>query len=125
MYFFYRVLLLICFIALFFFFFKQKTAYEMRISDWSSDVCSSDLKPVAILNLGGVANITFIGEDGELIAFDTGMASALIDNWVQEEGNATFDAGGALAGQGRIDEAILTSMLDQPDRKSTRLNSSH
>src|SRR3546814_10771949 len=30
----------------YFFFFKQKTAYEMRISDWSSDVCSSDLKPV-------------------------------------------------------------------------------
>src|SRR3546814_9502686 len=29
-----------------FFFFKQKTAYEMRISDWSSDVCSSDLSPV-------------------------------------------------------------------------------
>src|SRR3546814_14518598 len=55
-----------------------------------------------------------MGEDGELIAFDTGMASALIDNWWQEEGNATFDAGGALAVQGRIDEAILTSMLDQP-----------
>src|SRR3546814_3144597 len=36
-----------CLIRLFsgFFFFKQKTAYEMRISDWSSDVCSSDLKP--------------------------------------------------------------------------------
>src|SRR3546814_7621928 len=32
-----------CFCILFFFFFKQKTAYEMRISDWSSDVCSSDL----------------------------------------------------------------------------------
>src|SRR3546814_7342533 len=30
---------------IFFFFFKQKTAYEMRISDWSSDVCSSDLRP--------------------------------------------------------------------------------
>src|SRR3546814_2656897 len=30
----------------FFFFFRQKTAYEMRISDWSSDVCSSDLRPV-------------------------------------------------------------------------------
>src|SRR3546814_4481490 len=38
----------------FFFFFKQKTAYEMRISDWSSDVCSSDLKVVARLaELGG------------------------------------------------------------------------
>src|SRR3546814_2890558 len=32
---------------MFFFFFKQKTAYEMRISDWSSDVCSSDLMPIA------------------------------------------------------------------------------
>src|SRR3546814_4723579 len=32
-----------CFVFLFFFFFKQKTAYEMRISDWSSDVCSSNL----------------------------------------------------------------------------------
>src|SRR3546814_5823284 len=35
------------------FFFKQKTAYEMRISDWSSDVCSSDLNPA--LRWGGVA----------------------------------------------------------------------
>src|SRR3546814_6127615 len=37
------VSLLIFFYVVFFFFFKQKTAYEMRISDWSSDVCSSDL----------------------------------------------------------------------------------
>src|SRR3546814_4963222 len=36
-------ILLLCISLLFFFFFKQKTAYEMRISDWSSDVCSSDL----------------------------------------------------------------------------------
>src|SRR3546814_8345485 len=41
-------LIVICFF--FFFFFKQKTAYEMRISDWSSDVCSSDLrKPTPLL----------------------------------------------------------------------------
>src|SRR3546814_9716946 len=36
------------FMLLFFFFFKQKTAYEMRISDWSSDVCSSDLGSVQL-----------------------------------------------------------------------------
>src|SRR3546814_3209993 len=42
-------LLLLCF--LFFFFFKQKTAYEMRISDWSSDVCSSDLLSVVSYSL--------------------------------------------------------------------------
>src|SRR3546814_6618752 len=35
--------LLVVFYCILFFFFKQKTAYEMRISDWSSDVCSSDL----------------------------------------------------------------------------------
>src|SRR3546814_4511135 len=34
---------IMCFVFVSFFFFKQKTAYEMRISDWSSDVCSSDL----------------------------------------------------------------------------------
>src|SRR3546814_18267661 len=37
------MLIIVMFIILFVFFFKQKTAYEMRISDWSSDVCSSDL----------------------------------------------------------------------------------
>src|SRR3546814_5214581 len=39
--------------AVLFFFFKQKTAYEMRISDWSSDVCSSDLIPVGLQGCGG------------------------------------------------------------------------
>src|SRR3546814_4141433 len=43
-------MLLFCSFFVFFFFFKQKTAYEMRISDWSSDVCSSDLT-IAILFL--------------------------------------------------------------------------
>src|SRR3546814_7413899 len=41
--FFLLILILLCLVWLFIFFFKQKTAYEMRISDWSSDVCSSDL----------------------------------------------------------------------------------
>src|SRR3546814_7685438 len=40
----------------FFFFFKQKTAYEMRISDWSSDVCSSDLS-IALAGMKGCAGV--------------------------------------------------------------------
>src|SRR3546814_7931937 len=44
------LLSLYCFYFVCFFFFKQKTAYEMRISDWSSDVCSSDL-PAALADL--------------------------------------------------------------------------
>src|SRR3546814_5788415 len=47
-----------CFIivSFFFFFFKQKTAYEMRISDWSSDVCSSDLTPLLMETLATIAD---------------------------------------------------------------------
>ena len=74
--------------------------------------------PIAVLNLGGVANITYL--DGEtIIAFDTGPASAPIDDWVAAETGARFDAGGALAAQGSIDETVLGAMLDftcQPAR---------
>src|SRR3546814_4149860 len=56
------------FCLLFFFFFKQKTAYEMRISDWSSDVCSSDLvevvgQEVRVLEVGDVPEIDRDAED--------------------------------------------------------------
>lgn len=71
-------------------------------------------KPVAVLNLGGVGNITFVGADGTLVAFDTGPANGLIDSWVEAETGARFDAGGALAAAGQVDEAVLTGMLDHP-----------
>ena len=70
--------------------------------------------PVAILNLGGVGNVTWIGTNGELVAFDTGPANALIDDWVLERTGQSHDAGGALAAAGRIDEAVLARMLDNP-----------
>src|SRR3546814_20583396 len=47
---------------MFFFFFKQKTAYEMRISDWSSDVCSSDLHPRAVERQP--CGVDVIGDEG-------------------------------------------------------------
>ena len=71
-------------------------------------------KPVAVLNLGGVANITFVGQGGELIAFDTGPANGLIDSWVEQKTGQRYDAGGALAAAGRVDQAVLTAMLDHP-----------
>jgi anhydro-N-acetylmuramic acid kinase len=71
--------------------------------------------PVAVLNLGGVGNITFIpGGAEELVAFDTGPANGLIDSWVEAETGARYDAGGALAASGRVDETVLTAMLDHP-----------
>lgn len=70
--------------------------------------------PIAVLNLGGVANITYVGADGELVAFDTGPANGLIDSWVGEHGGGRFDMDGALAASGRVDETVLTAMLDHP-----------
>src|SRR3546814_7534764 len=68
----YGCFFLLCF---FFFFFKQKTAYEMRISDWSSDVCSSDLgrhadhHPVLHVHAGSRA-----GAGGDLAIPDPGRS---------------------------------------------------
>lgn len=70
--------------------------------------------PVAILNLGGVANVTWIGAGDQLIAFDTGPANGLIDDWMQAETGEPYDKGGAFAATGRVDETILRQMLDNP-----------
>src|SRR3546814_5936423 len=45
-------------VLIFLFFFKQKTAYEMRISDWSSDVCSSDLSNVTIVGTAAACHMS-------------------------------------------------------------------
>ncbi len=70
--------------------------------------------PVAVLNLGGVGNITFVGTDGSLVAFDTGPANGLVDDWMVAEMGKSYDAGGAFAAHGDIDRAVLATMLDNP-----------
>ena len=69
---------------------------------------------VAIVNIGGVANITRIGADGSLIAGDTGPGNALIDDFVRARTGAAMDMGGALAAKGRADEGLLSTMLANP-----------
>src|SRR3546814_3593724 len=62
-----------------FFFFKQKTAYEMRISDWSSDVCSSDLTTYYPLYQYGL-KIKFVDIDLATLNFElTALAAAVTD----------------------------------------------
>jgi anhydro-N-acetylmuramic acid kinase len=79
-------------------------------------------RPVAILNIGGVANVTWIGRDGSLLAFDTGPGNALIDDWAQRHQGQPVDLGGALARQGRIDEDVLAELLSHPffDQKAPK-----
>lgn len=71
-------------------------------------------KPVAIVNIGGVANITLIDGQGNISAFDTGPGNALIDDWVNEKAVLAFDVDGNLAAQGVVDEAVLERLLAHP-----------
>ncbi|MCF8468594.1 MAG: anhydro-N-acetylmuramic acid kinase, partial [Sneathiella sp.] len=69
--------------------------------------------PLAVLNLGGVGNVTYIdGED--VLAFDTGPANALLDDWILRHTGAPYDEGGEIAAKGRADAAILAKLLDHP-----------
>ena len=75
----------------------------------------ADLPPsTAVLNLGGVANITWRGADGQLCAFDTGPANAPLNDWVGRATGQAMDRDGALARQGRVDEARLARLLQHP-----------
>ncbi len=60
--------------------------------------------PIAILNIGGVANVTYIGRDGTVAACDTGPGNALINDWLQRNTGALLDAGGKVAASGKVHE---------------------
>lgn len=67
--------------------------------------------PVAVVNIGGVANVTFVGRDGEIVAFDTGPGNAPIDDWALKHTGKPIDQGGALASKGRVNEAVVAHLL--------------
>src|SRR3546814_1959795 len=123
-----------------FFFFKQKTAYDMRISDWSSDVCSSDLG-ATIQPVAAFAPVPY-----ELLTGIDAQKSQLLENTRRlSSGHAAHDVLlwgargtgksatvssviGKLQAEGQ-DIALVQFATDRlktlPNRKSTRLNSSH
>lgn len=68
----------------------------------------------AILNLGGVANLSWWDGDQKLIGFDTGPANAPINDFVRSIGLGDFDTDGLLAAKGIVDEQLLAEMLDNP-----------
>jgi anhydro-N-acetylmuramic acid kinase len=68
-------------------------------------------RPLALLNIGGVANVTYVGAAGELLAFDTGPGNAMIDDWMQRHRALAYDADGALAASGLVHEELLARHL--------------
>ncbi len=71
-------------------------------------------RPLAVLNIGGVANVTWIGADGEFTACDTGPGNGPLDDWAMRHTGTGFDQDGALARSGRADAAVLGRLLAHP-----------
>ena len=68
----------------------------------------------AVLNLGGIANLTLLPAQGDVRGFDTGPANGLMDAWCLRHRGEAFDRDGAFARDGEIDQALLTRLLDDP-----------
>jgi anhydro-N-acetylmuramic acid kinase len=99
--------------------------YDMRANDMSHGGQGAPLvpayhralvktlseRPVAVVNIGGVANVTWIGVDDALLAFDTGPGNALLDDWMKRHTGASRDEGGAMGLVGTVDEATVAQFL--------------
>ena len=70
-----------------------------------------DPKPVVVLNLGGVANLTWLGSDGQIVAGDTGPGCGLLNEWAQEMAGLPHDQDGRLASKGKVVDAVVAAAL--------------
>jgi anhydro-N-acetylmuramic acid kinase len=106
-----------------------KVAYDFRADDVAAGGQGAPLVPIfhralaaqadlagpsVIINVGGVANLTFIDGNADPVAFDTGPGNALIDDLMAQRTGAAMDEGGAVAARGAINEAALASLLVHP-----------
>ena len=116
-------------------------AYDMRAADVAAGgqgaplvpayhralAAGLDARPLAFVNIGGVANMTWIGRDGELIAFDTGPGNALLNDWCEKHTDVPYDRDGALAAQGELDKGAFMALaqgryFERPAPKSLDRN---
>ena len=71
-------------------------------------------KAIAVLNIGGMANLTALHADGTTTGFDCGPGNALMDQWCRQHTGQPFDDGGAWASSGTALAPLLTLMLEDP-----------
>ncbi len=69
---------------------------------------------VAVLNLGGIANLSLLSADGGVTGFDTGPANALMDHWCQVHTGQAYDAAGRWAASGQVLPSLLAQLLAEP-----------
>ena len=99
--------------------------YDMRAADVSAGGQGAPLvpvyhralaknPPVAFVNIGGVANVTYVGVHGELLAFDTGPGNALINDWVQKHTGKPYDDNGKIGSAGTVSQSHLQAAMATP-----------
>jgi anhydro-N-acetylmuramic acid kinase len=71
-------------------------------------------RPLAVVNIGGVANVTYLADGGAPLACDTGPGNALIDDFLRTRSGAAFDENGMIAARGKADEAFVQRVLAHP-----------
>lgn len=79
---------------------------------------------LAVLNLGGISNLTLLADDGSVLGFDCGPGNALLDHWIGRQRSQPFDAGGRWAASGKVVPPLLEALqrepyFDLPPPKST------
>jgi len=77
-------------------------------------IFSSPDKNRVILNIGGIANITYLTTTGSVLGFDSGPGNILLDHWVKQHLGQEYDADGTWAATGEIHQTLLNSMLADP-----------
>jgi anhydro-N-acetylmuramic acid kinase len=110
---------------------KKKVVYDFRQNDLKNDGEGAPLTPVyhkllvkelekekriktpvTILNIGGIANITSINKNYDMISMDIGPGNCLIDKWIRANSDKNFDDKGNIAESGKVDKFILEQSLD-------------
>ena len=68
----------------------------------------------AVVNIGGISNVTWLPADGPTVGFDCGPGNVLLDGWARKHIGALFDENGQWAAAGRTDAGLLARLMDEP-----------
>lgn len=76
-------------------------------------------KPLIIANVGGILKLTYLGPNGEIIGFDVGIGTSIMDEWVFKKTGQSQDDDGWLSAQGKADKKVVKALLEHPYFKKT------
>lgn len=78
------------------------------------DLFHSNTHNRVVINIGGIANISYLPSQGDVLGFDCGPGNGLMDSWIKSQKGLDYDANGAWAKTGVVNPALLKDLLDTP-----------